>query len=124
MRSDHFEVDLTHLSEWFARGRLLDWEYQALMNWREDGGGVRRPRPAGAKGKREDDGDHMAENAKRRHKAIFRYLDRINADAAQAIHRLCMVDDPNVSLEHVKIGALVVNTKYQEITRRPYATCE
>lgn len=112
MRIQDAEQDQTHLADWYARGFLEQWQYQALVNWREDGGGVRKPRAQGAKGKREDDGDHMAGHARRRHKQIMRKMEQINGNAAQAAHRLCMVNDPNVDCEMVAIAARIIRTMY------------
>lgn len=112
MKYNDAEQDRTHLADWYARGDLSEAHYQALVNWREDGGGVRKPRAQGAKGKREDNGDRMAGNARRRHKSIFRMMEQINYSAAQACHRLVIVNDPDVRLDFVKVGASICWAEY------------
>lgn len=112
MRYIDSEQDQTLLADWYARGDLSRTQYEALFNWREDGGGLKKNKNSKNRST-EDNGDHMVSNARNRHRLIFKKMSQINDSAAQETHRFVMRDDPKADrIDLVSIGAQICSTYY------------
>lgn len=109
MRIDELYGNLTNLDRWYGNDLITEAHYRALVAWREDGGGVRKQ---SAKRKDEPTGDSHAAIAMQRHKRVFRLISQIDDEAAYAIDRLCMLDDPDANGAKVGVGASVVWVEY------------
>ena len=107
--------DLTALDEWYQAERVSVAQYQALIQWRDDGGGIRkRGRPFKAKAEQAANApDVMASAARERHKRAFAAVERLGDSVAKAVHRLVMMDDGDQRQELVQRGASVVWVYYQ-----------
>ena len=102
------------LAAWFARGRLTEAQYGALVQWRDDGGGIRRQkrRQSPQEGRQREEKavpDLMSQAARWRHKRALQDVERIAGEvAARSLHRLAMCDDGDQRVDQVQRGASVV----------------
>lgn len=107
-------MGMTALDHWLAVGNLTPAQHAALCQWRDDGGGIRRRRPAPKE--RRDEGpaiDIMAEAARERHKRAWRAVERLGDNVARAVHRLAMLDDGDQRVDCVQRGASAVWVFYR-----------
>lgn len=108
---------LTALDRWLASGHLTKAQHAALVQWRDDGGGLRSQRRQPKPTERKDSNaepDIMAAAARERHKQAIRDVERVHGQAvAKSVHRLALLDDGKQRVEHVQRGASVIWVHYR-----------
>ena len=105
---------MTALDHWLAVGHLTRAQHAALLQWRDDGGGIRK-RGGGPRVRRDEkrEADIMADAARGRHRAAWRAVERLGDNVARAVHRLAMLDDGDQRVDCVQRGASAVWVFYR-----------
>ena len=103
--------DQTHLAAWYAAGDLSKPHYDSLRQWRDDGGGIERPKrkktrtePSPQQG--------IIENARKRFRKVRELMSQMNPSALFATEAFVFKDDPNQPLDLVRIGASFCYSEY------------
>ncbi len=112
MRIDELDgEDQTHLAAWYAAGHLSRVHYESLRNWRDDGGGLKRPKSE--KKKTEPSPQQgIIENARKRFRKIRELMSQLNSTALVATEAFVFDDNPHQPLELIQIGASICYTEY------------
>jgi hypothetical protein len=106
------ERDDTHLARWYSATRLSDAHYNALVAWREDGGGLNRNKVLGAFAGQTDLADHFIDHARKRHRVLLKRMTQINDSAAIATKSFVMDNNPDVREDYVQIGGSIAWAEY------------